>query len=146
MTYAPIALFVYNRPWHTKQTIEALQKNILARRSKIIIFSDGPKTESHQNLVSDVRRYIETIDGFAHITLIKREQNLGLANSIISGVTEIVNRYGRVIVLEDDLITSPYFLQFMNTALNIYADTETVGGINGFMYPIKKPMNQNFFL
>jgi len=135
---APIVLFVYNRPWHTKQTVEALQKNELANESELFIYSDEAKNEDAQKSVDDVREYIEKIDGFKKVTVIKREKNWGLANSIIDGVTQIVNEYGKIIVLEDDLVTSPYFLKFMNDALIFYKNDEIVMQISGYVYPIDK--------
>ncbi|MEN6292732.1 MAG: hypothetical protein ABFD07_12055, partial [Methanobacterium sp.] len=111
---APIVLFVYNRLWHTRQTVEALQKNELVADSELFIFSDAPKNESAIDNVTDVREYCNTITGFKKITIIERDNNWGLANSIIDGVTKIVNEDGRVIVLEDDLVTSPFFLMYMN--------------------------------
>ncbi|OPL15704.1 MAG: sugar transferase [delta proteobacterium ML8_D] len=136
MNLAPIVLFVYNRPWHTQQTVKALQKNELADLSDLFIYSDGPKDDQSQETVQKVRKYIHTIDGFKTLTVQKREKNLGLANSIISGVTEIVNKYDRIIVLEDDITTSPYFLRYMNDALNFYQDEERIMHISGYMFPV----------
>ncbi len=135
-TLAPIVLFVYNRPWHTQQTIEALQKNELASESVLFIYSDAPKAGQDQSKVQETRDYIHSIGGFKKITIIEREKNWGLANSIIDGVTAIVNQYGKIIVLEDDLVTSPYFLRFMNDALEFYKDVSCVWHINGWNNPI----------
>lgn len=146
MTFAPIALFVYNRPWHTKQTVEALQKNELAKDSELFIYSDEAINEDAQKNVDEVREYIDKIDGFKKITVIKREKNWGLANSIIDGVTKIVNEYGKIIVLEDDLVTSPYFLKFMNEALEFYKDEKKVWHISGWNYPIKPEGEEDVFL
>lgn len=137
MSLAPIVLFVYNRPWHTKQTVEALQKNELAKDSELFIYSDEAKNDNTQKSVNEVREYIDKIDGFKKVTVIKREKNWGLANSIIDGVTKIVNEYGKVIVLEDDLLTSPYFLKFMNDALNTYENDKEVFSITGFNFSSK---------
>ncbi len=133
---APIVLFVYNRLSHTQQTIEALQKNELASESELFIYSDAAKTAQDIEPVETVRSYINKIDGFKKITIIERDKNLGLAASIISGVTEIINQYGKVIVLEDDLVTSPYFLTFMNNALDSYKDEPKVMHVSGWNYPI----------
>jgi len=133
---SPIVLFVYNRPWHTQQTIEALQKNELAIESDLIIYSDEAKNENEQENVNKVRLYIDQIDNFKKITIVKRDKNWGLANNIIDGVTKIVNEYGKIIVLEDDLITSPYFLKYMNEALEVYKDEKKVWHISGWNYPI----------
>ena len=129
-------LFVYNRPDHTKQTVEALQKNELAKDSELFIYSDAAKNENVEAKVNEVRKYIKTINGFNNITITERDKNWGLANSIIDGVTKIVNEYGKIIVLEDDLVTSPYFLKFMNEALEMYKDDLKVASIHGYIYPI----------
>jgi sulfatase maturation enzyme AslB (radical SAM superfamily) len=134
--HAPIVLFVYNRPWHTQQTIEALQKNELAKESELFIYSDEAKNDEDKKSVNEVREYICNIDGFKNVNVIKQSTNQGLANSIIKGVTEIVNKYGKIIVLEDDLVTSPYFLKFMNEALKRYKDEKKVWHISGWNYPI----------
>ncbi|WP_293751356.1 glycosyltransferase [uncultured Paraglaciecola sp.] len=133
---APIVLFVYNRPWHTQQTIEALQNNELASESELFIYADGAKNNKANEGVKKVRNYIKTVDGFSKVTIIERENNLGLADSIIDGVTQTVNKYGRVIVLEDDLVTSSYFLRFMNDALEVYKYNNEVASIHGYLYPI----------
>lgn len=145
MNLAPIVLFTYNRPRHTRQTVEALQKNELASESELFIYSDAPKDEKAEPKVKEVREYIRTIDGFKKITITEREKNWGLANSIIDGVTKIVNEYGKVIVLEDDLVTSPYFLRFMNEALEMYKDEPKVASIHGYIYPIDG-LPETFFI
>jgi len=132
---SPIIVFTYNRPWHTRQTIEALQKNEFAGDSEIFIYSDAPQNEQAVKKVSDVRNYIKTIDHFRKVTIIERDRNLGLANSIIDGVAKIVNEYGRVIVLEDDLVTSPFFLKYMNEALNYYQNYSIIFSITGYNNP-----------
>ena len=143
---APITLFVYNRPEHTKLTVEALQRNGLAQESDLFVFSDGCKDIKDQDNVQKVRDYIRAIDGFKSVTLIERSKNQGLANSIIAGVSEIVQKFGKIIVLEDDLITSPYFLQYMNDALNLYENEDKVICIHGYVYPVKMAMPETFFL
>ena len=154
MQYAPIALFTYNRAGHTKQAVESLMKNTEAKDSDLFIFSDGPKNEKAKNGVKENREYIRTLKdvngnangNFKSVTIIEREKNWGLANSLIAGITEIVNKYGRVIVVEDDLILSPYFLQFMNEALEKYKDDERVGAISAFICPIKEELPETFFM
>lgn len=135
---APIVLFTYNRLWHTKQTVEALQKNELASESELFIFSDGWKSEKDKPKVLEVREYLKTIGGFKKVHIIERDRNWGLADNIIDGVTQVVNEYGKIIVLEDDILTSPYFLRFMNEALERYKDEERVFGVNGYAYPMRK--------
>lgn len=145
MEPAPIVLFVYNRPKHTRYTIEALRKNFLAKDSDLFIFSDAPKNEAASSGVDEVRRYLHTVTGFKKVLIVERQENLGLAKSIIQGVTEIVNKYGRVIVLEDDLVTSPYFLKFMNQGLEVYKNDEQVMEISGYCYPVKGELPDTFF-
>ena len=129
MSYAPILLFVYNRPEHTRRCIESLLKNSLASESNLFIYADGTKDSTQQEAVNEVRNYIRSIQGFKQITLMERSENWGLARNIINGVTTQVNRYGKVIVLEDDLVVAPYFLQFMNDALEVYKNEPRVGHI-----------------
>ena len=129
MSYAPILLFVYNRPEHTRRCIESLLKNSLASESNLFIYADGAKDNTQQEAVNEVRNYIRSIQGFKQVTLMERNENWGLARNIIDGVTTQVNRYGKVIVLEDDLVVAPYFLQFMNDALEVYKDEPKVGHI-----------------
>ena len=143
---APIALFVYKRPMLTRQTVEALRQNILADESDLIIFSDGPKNAKITESVQEVRKYINAVDGFKSIKVIEQETNLGLASSIINGVTKACNEYGRVIVLEDDLLTSPYFLLYMNRALDIYKDEHRVISIHGYTYPVSAKLPETYFI
>jgi hypothetical protein len=136
MPLAPITLFVYNRPWHTQQTVESLLDNELSSSSKLFVFSDGPKDDQDAPAVQEVRDYINGITGFASIEIVERDTNWGLADNIIDGVTRVINEFGRIIVLEDDLVTSLYFLRFMNEALEFYKDEPRVWHISGWNYPI----------
>ena len=129
MTYAPILLFVYNRPEHTRQVVSSLLRNQEAAESPLFIYADQSKTPDNDAAVQEVRRYIHSISGFKSKAIIERESNWGLARNIIDGVTTQVNEFGRVIVLEDDLIVAPYFLKFMNDALETYQDEQRVGHI-----------------
>ncbi len=142
---APIVLFTYNRPWHVQQTVEALLENEEARDSDLIVFSDGPREADSEAKVVEVRNYLQTIRGFKSVRIIERERNYGLAANITSGVTEVVNECGRAIVLEDDLVTSPYFLQYMNDGLNRFETDDRVISIHGYCYPVPDLPNA-FFL
>lgn len=146
MTYAPIALFTYNRADHTRKAVESLLQNAEAKDSDLFIFSDGPKNEKTVRGVADNREYIHTVTGFKTVTIVEREKNWGLANSLIAGITDVINKYGRVIVVEDDLILSPYFLKFMNDGLEKYKDDDRVGTITGFVPPIEEKLPETFFL
>lgn len=118
MTLAPVLLFTYNRPAHTKQTLDALLKNPLSKESTLFVFSDGYKNEMDRQQVEEVRSIIRSLDGFKDIQIRENAENKGLAANIIEGVTRVVDEYGKVIVVEDDLIASPFFLTFMNDVLN----------------------------
>ena len=146
MCFAPILLFVYNRPSHTRRCIESLLKNSLASESHLFIYADGAKDESQQEAVNEVRSYIRNIQGFKQVTLIERNENWGLARNIIDGVTTQVNRYGKVIVLEDDLIVAPYFLQFMNDALETYKDEPKVGHIQACDFTQDPTLPETFLI
>lgn len=133
---APVVFFVYNRPQHTQRTIAALLRNSLADQTDLIIYSDAAKTAAQVPEVEAVRQYIRQVKGFGSINIIERSQNFGLADSIIDGVTRACADYGKVIVLEDDLETSPHFLAYMNDALDYYEEIERVMHISGCSYPI----------
>jgi hypothetical protein len=123
---APIAFFAYRRPEHTRRTLEALAANTLASESDLFIFSDGPRNAQAEEGVRAVREYIHAVKGFKSLTIREHEQNQGLTKSLISGITELCDRFGRVIVVEDDILTSPRFLQFMNDGLEKYENNEKV--------------------
>ena len=136
---SPIVIFVYNRPWHTAQTLSALEKNELAKDSEVFIYADGSKTNisSEQNQrIQEVRKVIRQDRKFKKVHIVERTSNHGLAQSIILGVSEIINKYGKVIVLEDDLITSSGFLKYMNDALNIYEYIPQVMHVSGYWFPV----------
>lgn len=144
---APVVLFVYNRPEHTRKTVEALLANRLAPQSRLFVFSDGAKNDLARPAVEAVRRYVDSIEGFASIEVIKRFENQGLAASVISGVTQVVEEYGEVIVLEDDMVTVPHFLDHMNEGLDLYRDDADVATIQGHIYPLGLPsLPQSYFL
>ncbi len=113
--------------------------NTLADKSSLYIFSDGPKSNKDKPGVDAVRNYINKISGFYKIGILEREKNLGLANSVISSVNEIFKRYDKAIVMEDDMICSPYFLKFMNEVLNIFEDDKQIFSVTGYTFPIKFP-------
>lgn len=143
---APIALFVYNRPIHLKKVIEALLENPEARYSDLIIFSDGAKSREDIFSVGAVRDLAKKTTGFKTIKIITQPSNLGLSRSIISGVTEVISSHGSAIVLEDDLFVSPYFLRYMNEALDVYKEDSMVAAINGYSLPVGTRLPETFFL
>lgn len=131
---APVLLFTYNRLDHTRQTVEALQRNVYADNTEVFVYSDAPKNEAAEDSVRAVRKYLHGVAGFKRVEIIERTENWGLARNIIDGVTNIVNEYGKVIVLEDDIVTSKYFLKYMNDALRIYCNEGKVQLISGYSY------------
>ena len=148
MNVAPIILFVYNRPEHTRKTIEALKRNSLASESELFVFADGPKenaTDAQQAKIRQVREYIASIEGFKEVHIETSEKNKGLANSVVYGVTKIVNQFGRVIVLEDDIVTSSHFLQYMNQSLDLYENDDEVACIHGFSIIKDAPIRENSY-
>jgi len=146
---APIVLFVYNRPWHTCQTLEALAANYLADQSKLFIFSDGIKENAsieEIQKIEKVRKLIKEKKWCKDVEIIESETNKGLAYSITDGVTKIINDFGKIIVLEDDIITSIFFLKFMNNALIYYERTQKVMNISGHSFPLKGIKEDTYFL
>lgn len=144
--FAPIILFTYRR--NPCKTIETLLQNPLAIKSNLYIFSDGYKDNSDKQDVISVRKYLETIEGFQSIKIYKVNENKGLANSIIHGVTTIINKYNRAIVLEDDLLVSKDFLSYMNDALMFYKNNQKIWSISGYspQLPVLKDKRQGIYL
>jgi hypothetical protein len=143
---APVALFAYRRPDHLRRTLEGLKTNELAEHTPLILFLDGARNDRDAAGVAEVRRIARSVQGFRSVTTVERESNLGLAGSIIRGVTEVLKEYDDVIVVEDDLDTSRYFLKFMNDGLNAYRDNPRIASINAYMYPVKEPLPEVFFM
>lgn len=143
---SPILFFAYKRLEHTRSSINALLKNDLASESHLIVFCDGAKTPDEEESVNRVRDYFKSVVGFGAITINERPLNLGLSKSIISGVDEVLLTYPKAIVLEDDLITSPHFLRYMNEALAFYENNEAVISVHGWVCPTKKKLPGTFFL
>lgn len=149
-TLAPIVLFTYNRPWHTRQVLDALAQNLVAKESTLYVFCDGPKereTFENLSLIKEVKKIITSENRFKQVQVKFQDINKGLANSIISGVSEVLNFHDRVIVLEDDIVVGNFFLDFMNQALELYENEELVYGVTGYCFPsTKKIVEQTYFL
>lgn len=143
---APVALFAYNRPQHLVSTLNALMDNSDSRNSDLFIFVDGPKNKNDDENVRLVKSIAKTTGGFASVSVVSRQENIGLSRSITEGVSEVLKSYNSVIVLEDDLIVSPYFLRYMNEALDLYLNDEGVASVHGYNYPIEQNDQQTFFL
>ena len=140
---------MYNRPWHTKQTLEALMQNDLAEHSNLYIYCDGPKTntsEGDSQKIKEVRQVIRKKQWCKEVHIVEQKKNMGLAESVITGVTEIVNKHGKIIVLEDDIVTAKGFLRYMNEALEMYKHEEKVFGVSGHTFVESKQLPTTYFL
>ncbi len=151
MQLSPIVMFCYNRPEHTIKVLEALSENELADESELFIYADGAKENaSNEDIakVNAVRNTIRSKKWTKEVTIIEHVSNKGLANSITEGITEVVNRFGKVIVLEDDIVPRKGFLKFMNESLDLYESDYNVMNISAYMFPYKMPKNtqHTFFL
>lgn len=142
---APVIVFVYNRPDHFRRTIDALRNNPEASQTDLIIYSDGPKNDEDRQFVKMVRSVASEIVGFKTVEIRERIKNMGLANSIISGVSEQLKGNNSVIVLEDDMVASRNFLKFMNSNLKLYEQEESVASIHAYCYPIEN-LPELFFI
>lgn len=146
---APIVLFAYNRPSQTAKTLAALAENVFADNSILYIYCDGPKKNASIEELSNIQSVLHIANnavGFKNVIVKQQSENKGLANSIINGVTEICDEYGFAIILEDDIVTSSFFLQYMNDALQLYKNVDAVACVSGYCYPIKEQLHQTFFL
>ena len=140
---APIIVFSYNRPDHLRQTLDRLAKNTLASQSLLYIYCDGAKVNATCDQIAAIhenRKVAHSTTGFKEVHVVERESNVGLMNNIVGAVTEIINQYGRVIVFEDDMLTSPGTLQYFNDALEVYKDEEKVMHIVSYMFPHRWPL------
>ncbi len=149
MKVSPILLFTYLRLDTLTRTISALKKNVLATDSDLYIFSDGPKSETDAQKVKEIRTFLRSITGFKSVSISESPTNKGLANSIISGVSEVMTFSDTVIVLEDDLITTPNFLTYMNSSLDEYQNVSKVFSISGFSFDFgieSKSQEETYFL
>ncbi len=143
---APIALFAFNRPAHLARTVASLAANTLAADSDLWVFCDGPRRSEDEAAVKEVRQVAAAIAGFASVRVVERAANAGLAASVMAGVTQLCDSAGRVIVVEDDLVLSPYFLDFVNAGLDHYLDHEQAMQVTGYMFPGGPPgLPESFF-
>jgi hypothetical protein len=147
--HAPVVLFAYRRPDHLRRAIDSLAANSGADQTQVSIYCDGAKSAADREAVEQVREIARSANDtsrFTSVRVIEREHNMGLANSVISGVTETLEGHDRVIVMEDDLVVSPDFLEYMNQALELYANNDEVISIHGFMYSVPPVLPQTVFL
>jgi len=146
---APICIFVYNRPQHTEKMLRSLVSNTLFPESEIFVFADGPKDDASPADIEKIRQVREKLiilQSNKNVHFFLSEQNTGLTKSIVSGITETINKYGRVIVVEDDLELSPGFLKYMNDALDLYENEERVMHVGAYMVPHQLDLPETFFL
>ncbi len=143
---APIVVFAYKRATHLGRCLESLAANPEATNSVLYVFCDGPRSEADRAAVDAVGRVVDGIKGFKDVFVVRRTANMGLAASVIAGVGQVLQAHDRVIVVEDDLVLSPHFLQFMNGSLEMYAGDERVASIHGYCYPVDNPLPETFFL
>lgn len=137
---APILLFVYNRPSHAVRLVESLMNCELSKESELFIFVDAPKSYATNEDIAKNTAVIEFVNSISHfkkLTIFKYEFNKGVDKSIMYGVSKIINLYGKVIVLEDDLIVGSFFLKYMNWALDTYSNDKRIYTVNGFMFPLE---------
>lgn len=135
MKLAPIAIFAYNRPKHLARTLTALRGNILAPESTVTVFLDAPRDPSAEPDCNQTLAVAESASGFAGVNIVKRTENLGCRKAIITGISQMLENSSRVIIVEDDIITSKYFLKYMNEALDFYANDKRIHSVSGYNYP-----------
>ena len=143
---APVAVFAYRRPDHLTRCLAALGANPEASATRLVIFCDGPKSPAEADAVSETRKVARNVQGFAYVDVVESESNQGLANSLIAGVSEVVDEAGEVIVVEDDLVVSEDFLAYMNQGLAAYREDPRVASIHGFLPKVDRELPQSFFL
>ena len=145
--HSPLAVFGFNRPKHLRRTLDSLSSNVGAKNSAIFLFIDGPRNDQDRLLIREcVDLGTDFQNRFASFNVHTQDTNQGLARSIITGVSKVLENYSTVIVVEDDLVTSPLFLDFINRGLNRYANDQEVASIHGFVTPLKKPLSEPFFM
>ena len=144
--FAPVIIFAFNRPNALKNTVQSLLQNEEAKKSDLYIFVDGPRTNKpgESEKVHAVQMYANSIKGFKSVNCFFSIKNKGLGDSIIQGVTQIINKYGKAIVLEDDLVFASNFLAYMNQGLDKYKDEKQVFSICGYSNKVKIPKGYKY--
>jgi hypothetical protein len=143
---APVVVFAYARADHLQRCVDSLLANPEAEATDVHFYCDAPKHPHHRPIVDAVRAYVDGLTGFRSIRRVYRDQNMGLRRSVMAGVSEVLAEHGCAIVLEDDLVLSPHFLQYMNDGLNRYRDDTRVASIHGYVYPVEGSLPETFFL
>ncbi len=144
---APVAFFAYKRPDHTHEALQALARCRESKNTSLFVFCDGPREGDDPERLAAVRAVARSKPWCGNVHVVERERNLGLANSMVEGITTLVERFERVCVLEDDVVVSPRYLHYVNAALNRYRDDDRVMHISAFMWPIEiDGLSDTFFL
>lgn len=141
---APVVVYTYTRLAHLKRTVAALRANHLASKTDIFIVSDGPKNEEAKSSVRDLRNYVDSIDGFNSVNRIYREKNIGIFQSVLQAEQPLISDYGRLITIEDDIVTSANFLDFINAGLDYHEASDNIYTISGYCHPIEISTNHEF--
>ncbi len=136
---APIVLFGFRRPYELTLTLDALKANYLAADSDLYVFVDYPKKAEDLSKVMEVRKILDELTGFRSVYRDYAESSIGCASSIIRGISYVLERHPSAIIVEDDLITSPNFLDFMNQCLYQYANNRKVYSVAGYTFPFERP-------
>lgn len=140
INYAPIVLFIYKRPEHLKKTLQSLSNCHGYQNHKFLVFGDGPKNSTEDLLVKQTRSLaFDYLGDKAEYYF--SDLNKGLANSVIDGINKTFQKFDRAIIIEDDLVFHPNFLNFMNSTLDIYVHNDDVSMISGYMYKVESLKN-----
>lgn len=145
---SPIAVLGFNRPDRLKVTLQTLEQNTLVDQSDLYIFIDGPRNNKagEDDKVKEVIEVAKSVKGFKKIEICASEKNKGLEKSIIGAVNTLLERYGKVIVVEDDLYLSPSFLVYMNQMLHHFEKDKRVFQVSGYSSLIKKKKESDVYL
>lgn len=133
---APVLVTVYDRVNHLKSCIESLEKCAGSKETDVYIVSDGPAKIEDVDKVNAVREYIETIDGFKNVHKIFRVENYGVPHSVREAFEYVIKKHGKIILMEDDIVVAPNFLQYVNDGLNFYEKDRRIYSISGYCPPI----------
>jgi hypothetical protein len=132
----PVAVFAFNRADHLQQTLNALACNYGADNTDVTIFCDGPRNHTEREKTDSVRALARSAQGFRTVTVVEQPHNVGLEKSLIGGISAMLRNSPSVIVVEDDIVTAPHFLRYMNGALECYASELGVASVSGYAYPV----------
>lgn len=143
---ANVAIIAYRRPVHLRRCLEALSANIESKDTAVTVYVDGPRSREERETVDYVAAVAESFTALPELRIVRRSSNLGLSRSIIGAVEASLEERDNIIVLEDDLIVSPYFLRYMNDSINRYRNEPRVASVHGYVYPVDGHLPETFFL